>query len=105
MNDNAFITGSQVYGIPTDKSDIDVVVKMSPEDMINLCSLAGKDDVLEYGDGQTSIRFGKLNLIICYDDGPRFNNWKKGTEELKQTKPNTRDHAIFVFEELFTRES
>lgn len=104
MNDNAFLTGSQVYGTPTPESDIDLVVKMSHEEMLTLCGLVGAGTVEEYGDGQTTIRFGKLNIIICYDGDVRFDSWKKGTEELKKTKPNTRDHAIFVFDELFDKE-
>lgn len=101
---NAMVTGSRAYGVPTEKSDLDVVVKMSCDDAMILLALSEAQDVTRYRDGQLTLRFGKLNLIVCYENNERFNNWVKGTTELKTTKPNSREHAIYVFEELFSQE-
>jgi hypothetical protein len=106
----AFLTGSQAYGIPTEESDIDLVVEMDKDELHALYALASRygkqgSKVLEYGNGQASLRFGNLNLIVCYNAGERAENWKKGTEALKQLAPVPRTLAVAVFEELFGREA
>ena len=102
---NAFITGSQVYGTPTEESDVDLVIKMSQPECIRLLELLGSKDgisrVEEYGEGQATLRIEKLNLIICYDNPKRFSDWKEGTTKLIASAPNTREAAIEVFEDLF----
>ena len=101
----AFITGSHAYGTPRIDSDIDIVMLMSEMDMQKLLTLVGKSEFVDqYGDGQLSLRFGLLNLIICYDQ-QRYDNWKVGTELLKQSAPCTRESAIEVFEKLFETET
>jgi predicted nucleotidyltransferase len=104
---NAFLTGSQVYGEPTEESDIDLVVSMSQPETIDLLDLLhdkAKASVEEYGNGQATVRIGKLNLIICYENEERFSNWITGTKYLKKTKPNNRDFAVSVFKRLFSQE-
>lgn len=65
----AFLTGSQCYGKPDQyKSDIDLVVLVSPEDLdaIRQCKGVSEDepDNSKYANaGSASMRFGKLNLI------------------------------------------
>lgn len=94
---NAFLTGSQVYGKPTKESDVDLVVTVDFGTYKKLHSLAGVED------GET-IRFGKLNLILCLDDLEAA-VWKVGTEELKDTlerdrQPTNKVEAKKVFDRL-----
>jgi hypothetical protein len=90
------LTGSQVYGVPTEKSDIDVVL-MLPQALVEFLEL-----VSEQGStppGSTSLRFGRLNLIIP-DDWKSLAVWKEGTEKLKKRKPVSRGDAIELFTQL-----
>lgn len=93
---NSFLTGSQVYGTPTEKSDVDMVVLVSEKDRNIL--LANSDK------GTSKIVFGKLNLIILSKDNPaeveQFLLWKKGTEDLIARRPVTRDFAINYLDEI-----
>ena len=65
----AFLTGSQIYGTPTEKSDIDLVVLMDDEDRMTLHSLVGdseevvpaRQDFNGYGVGSLNLKFGRLN--------------------------------------------
>lgn len=84
---NAFLTGSRVYGTPRPDSDIDLVILVD--------GLTGDAlELLKEGDG--AIRFGRLNLIACYDKQD-FLNWKKGTDQLREIArlegPVTREQA------------
>lgn len=95
---NAFLTGSHVYGTPTEESDVDLVVFMEEREAAKLWGLQ---------DGEKNggvIRFGKLNIIPC-SSRERFNDWKRGTEELvKRSKelgrPMTRAEAVLMFNQL-----
>lgn len=89
---NAFLTGSQVYGTPTERSDVDLCVQMSWADMNLLTRFA--DSIS--GSLPDSQKFGKLNLLILEDW--KWRAWKRGTEELVARKPVTREEAIAVLE-------
>lgn len=89
---NAIVTGSRVYGEPTDKSDIDLVILVSEDDMMNLVGVASmqerqrdsKEPTPDYGIGAmaTSLRFGMLNLIVTTDP-LQFEVWRRGTKVIK----------------------
>lgn len=53
---NAFITGSQAYGTPTSKSDVDLVIYVDPETKQKLIDLSDH--------GKMPCKYGKLNLIM-----------------------------------------
>jgi predicted nucleotidyltransferase len=104
----AFLTGSRCYGEPREDSDVDVVVRCDHELGLLLRRFAdptppvgdGDGDGDEYG-GHVALRFGALNLILCYDD-ESFETWREGTDALlaehfNDWKPITRERAIEEF--------
>lgn len=103
----AFLTGSTVYGTPHKDSDIDLVVRLDVESTGKMAQfLKEKGEKLEhcdYGDGQTSIKIGALNLLVCHTD-KRYISWALGTEALKKERMAvgrlTRERAIEVFSSL-----
>ena len=105
----AFITGSQLYGKPTPKSDIDLVVMV---DYGDLCLLKSKaDKIVEDsqgsagGPGSASMMFGKLNLLATTEEDA-FAVWKLGTTKCinkarkKGLKPITRKEAVAIFSKM-----
>lgn len=80
----SFLTGSHVYGRPTAKSNIDLVI-MAEDTAISL--LQDQSESL----GQT-IRFGKLNIILCQSQ-KEYDAWKTTTERLEKVHRET--GAIF----------
>lgn len=86
---NSFLTGSQVYGIPTENSDIDMVVLVTESD---------REILKNNSELSNKIIFGKLNLILLSKEVPeevvRFHLWKQGTEDLIARRPVTRQYAI-----------
>lgn len=94
----AFCTGSRVYGIPKDKSDLDLVVLVSPEDALTICEMAdsveGAENVVRYNGTEFSARFGKLNLIGLTE--AKHGPWYRATEILKKQQPVTREKAVEV---------
>jgi hypothetical protein len=103
----AFITGSHAYGEPTAASDIDIVVLMTSKEMFQLQALAEIMEIENEPHGRTSetsehsvsIRFGRLNLIVCSQIAA-FQLWKDGTDVCRQARPVTRDHAVHIFRRL-----
>ncbi|MCI0537693.1 MAG: hypothetical protein L0Z50_20965 [Verrucomicrobiales bacterium] len=93
---NAFVTEGYVYGTPTEKSDIDLVICISKEDFALLESLADGDSK-GYGCHVGSLRFGKLNLV-CIDEC-EMEPWKAATDELIARKPVTREEAVKLIED------
>jgi len=69
----AFITGSHAYGEPTENSDVDLVVLVSPEDRDRLIRLSD--------DKSTPVRYGNINLIVPMSEA-EFHKWKLVTELL-----------------------
>lgn len=94
---NAFLTGSRVYGTPTEESDVDLVVQMTATEMDKLGWFAeeafGFD---EYGCGR-SFRFGKLNVIAISGD-KLFQLWKESTEACEAIKPVNKVEAKAIFQ-------
>jgi predicted nucleotidyltransferase len=94
---HAVLTGSQVYGTPTDASDIDLVVMMDEASATELKGL--HDQESSYPERKGSLRFGRLNLIIV-TDYRKFKAWRQGTAELIERKPVTREQAVELFKSL-----
>jgi len=70
----AILTGSHAYGAPTDHSDIDLVIRCENK----IADLLRKNsDVSPDG----SVRYGKLNLILCLEDD-QYKAWEEGTKDL-----------------------
>lgn len=90
---NAILTGSQVYGTPTESSDIDMVVLVSRETLELLSSLLNDDEKMPKkgnmnSDGelemtQLTARFGRLNLIAVTREED-WDAWRRGTDRLCQ---------------------
>jgi hypothetical protein len=79
----AFLTGSHVFGRPGPQSDIDLCILVDP-------GLANQ--LRDMSESTNTVRFGKLNLILCESD-LEFATWKMSTERLLQIKNAT--GAIF----------
>ena len=106
LANTSFITGSHAYGTPHEDSDVDLVVRMPVFPAMALAVLSGANqarlehELNEYqDDGSFSMRFGKLNLICCYDDRA-YANWLEGTSELSLRKPVTRGEACATFQRI-----
>lgn len=100
MSHLSFMTGSHVYGTPKPESDIDLVVRIEPDELEELRrSMNTTDPVDDYGTSH-SLRFGSLNLICCTTD-EWFEDWKQGTEVLAKKKPVEREEAVRVFKAIF----
>lgn len=111
---NSILTGSQVYGRPGPKSDVDLVVLLSPADIEKLRALAdpGSDAKPGNSDGgpqtidglSASLKFGRLNLI-CVADPLAFEVWRRGTRSLlieseRTSAPVPRELAVAFFDML-----
>ena len=100
--ENAFLTGSRVYGVPKNDSDIDLVVLVSAEDAVALTKMADRSDTTaeqEY-EGGISLHFGKLNLI-CETNPEKVKKWRAGTDLLQKIKPVSRTTAKTVLQDYF----
>lgn len=98
---NAFITGSRVYGKPKPDSDIDLVVFADYQTRTMLESMS--DDKPSDPFTPTTIRFGKLNVIVC-EDFDEFVAWRAGTREMllnliENGHKSTREEAKAKFDE------
>ncbi len=106
----AFLTGSQVYGTPTEMSDIDLVVLLSDEDRELLADLITEDEKKRrfnkidgyYGVDSLNLKFGRLNLIVAKDE-KEWQAWRAGTTTLLSQAPVTRDKAVETFKGLRER--
>ena len=103
MITKAFITGSHAYGEPTKKSDVDLVVFVSPETMVELRKLADRD-LSQTEEDYTklechSVRFGKLNVLCCITE-EAYRTWRRGTKRLKAQAPVSREFACDFFAKL-----
>lgn len=86
----AFLTGSRVYGTPTEDSDWDLVVLTTDATALALHDVFAPD---EPASRQGSIKVGKLNLILITNLA-EYGAWRAGTEQLKARAPVTREEAI-----------
>lgn len=77
IGNGAFVTGSFVYGKPTEKSDVDLAIRVDSEtaDFLRRMSENGKEPV----------RFGNLNLILCETD-EQYLAWAVGTLEMRESE-------------------
>jgi hypothetical protein len=95
MNE-AFVTGSQVYGVPHDESDVDLVIRIDKDQYEVLAAFADEEHLHEgITNSNPSLRFGQLNLICCLVDS-HFEGWRRGTNTLKSIKPVSRREAIIL---------
>lgn len=108
---NAFITGSHAYGQPTKDSDVDLVVFVEdPSEAETLRIAASRVGGVcqpdkDYPPHSMSLRFGRLNLIVCLEKG-MFKAWRDGTDQLIDETCQvfgsvSRERAVEVFEEKF----
>jgi predicted nucleotidyltransferase len=81
----ALLTGSRVYGRPTKKSDLDVVMLLTPFELATMEKQADEVEGNDYDTGDStskSLRFGNLN-VIALTDPVAFGVFEKGTKALK----------------------
>jgi len=98
MNQRPFLTGSHRYGKPTAESDIDLVVLIT-DDQITLEHLVLKSYTAKDNSPNSigeSIRYGKLNLIICTTD-ESYMQWYSATALCCLEMPVTKEHAKEIF--------
>lgn len=100
------LTGSQVYGRTRKSSDVDLVLRVTREEGRILEDKADPE-VREMNPRYPEspcwvsiIRYGDLNLILCYRDEEYF-QWDKSLKECKDkvarlNRPLTRDEAIEI---------
>lgn len=83
---NGFITGSRVYGVPTEESDLDLVICAGHEVTDKL------DEFSDHGPGASGgVVYGMLNIIAL--SPVEFQAWKEATEYLITIKPVSREQA------------
>lgn len=109
MIPDAFLTGSRVFGVPRDDSDVDMVVFLEEPAAAALTALADADtdtdeskprSASEHGPASRSLRFGKLNLIVV-TSRDWLEAWAAATAQCIARKPVTREQALPVFKGLF----
>lgn len=98
-----FITGSRAYGMPTEASDLDLVIRVTDGQYAALKALADEESGLRectnfYPPSSAPLRFGKLNLLCCMTDD-RYDQWSRALQKCKQEAPITRDRAIAIHKE------
>ena len=86
----AFLTGSHVYGLPHEASDVDLVIPGDVDLATRILSLVSEANA--GGSGPCCIQLGQLNLIILPPDVAEA--WKQATDELAIKRPVTRDEAV-----------
>lgn len=89
-----FITGSRVYGIPTEESDIDLVLPPNGNSDFKKIMVGFSDDQ------NIPIKYGRLNLILT-NELKQWELWLQATNELIAMKPVTREFAIEHITNLF----
>jgi len=93
----AFLTGSQVYGEPTQDSDVDLVIFTDVDTMLRLQALAETSQTASISGANThksaSIRFGKLNLTVVTNED-EWQAWRLATLALKAEAPVSKEHAV-----------
>ncbi len=92
---DSFITGSHVYGTPTEDSEIDLVVFVDE---------ATRDKLVELSEqGKFPVRYGKLNLLIATTP-EEYAVWKEGTAKLLELKEVigsvNKEQASVLFDQL-----
>jgi hypothetical protein len=93
----ALVTGSHVYGKPTEDSDVDLVVVADFDDTLGLRILWEGQNQGEETSAVGSMRFGNLNLILVEPD--EYDRWVKARERCLAEAPVTRSRAVEIHEE------
>lgn len=96
------LTGSRVYGLPDDDSDIDLVVMVNSytHDLLARFADQSNEKDPDYDRfGSRSLRYGKLNLI-CIFNPVEYEVWRKGTKALQRQAPVSRAYACRFFDKL-----
>lgn len=81
MSHLAFMVGSRVYGAPREDSDLDLVVRMTPDVAYELYKFAGQPM-----DGP--LHFGKLNIIPALDQD-QWEAWENGLLKVEMERNDT----------------
>jgi len=87
----AFLTGSRVYGIPREDSDIDMVILVSENDSETLKNISDT--------GKYPIQFASLNLILVKNQ-EEYNRWLLAMRRCLINKPVDRDTAILIHKQV-----
>jgi len=93
---SAVLTGSQVYGTPTEDSDVDLVVLCDEDTQARVAKLLTGEDpppIASGPRGGVSLKAGRLNLIFTALPD-EVEDWRHGTRELESRKPVTREEAV-----------
>lgn len=104
----SFLTGSRVYGIPHEDSDIDLVVFF--ENRTTYWQLSEFAEPIHPNnhpsasdeEAYPSLRFDSLNIIPVFES-ELYEAWKSGTEFLRDEKPVSKKRAYEVLEEFRQR--
>ena len=109
FNNQYFITGSQVYGCPNAKSDIDLAIYMPNQYLAELIyslrdpDKADLDEIdVQYDTRSYVCRFSNLNLLI-FTREDEFLAWKLATQQLLNGDPVSRDLAVKCIENYIDR--
>lgn len=87
----AFLTGSRVYGTPTEDSDIDLVI---------YCESSTKEKLIELSDsGKMPCMFGKLNIIFATNES-QYSAWKEACQECKELSPLPKETAFKIHDRI-----
>ena len=86
-----FITGSRVYGSPTEDSDLDIVIRCDRYVAAVLESLIGKCSS-DYDHESVSVQCGRINLHLCTTDR-EYDRWRLGTRSCEVVAPIDRETA------------
>lgn len=87
-----FLTGSRVYGTPTETSDLDVVIRCDPYVLAAIEALVGKS-AADYDHESISVQCGPVNLHLCPSDR-EYDRWKQGTRTCEVVAPTDRETAM-----------
>ena len=84
---NSFMTGSRVYGTPSNSSDVDLVVLMNQNEI---------NDLIAYSDlKRCPIRYGNLN-IIALNSLCEYHKWENAMIQCLTEAPVTRERAVEI---------
>lgn len=105
MSTPAFLTGSRAYGNPREDSDVDLVVLVDEADDNSTLDVIHAQSEAPDGHydahGSYSLRYGKLNLIVCTTQ-EAFDQWRASTNTsldrmMHLSRPLTREEAVAIF--------
>lgn len=79
----AKLTGSRVYGNPTENSDVDLLIYLPSNESKVLKDSADEIKIPQENWSSTSLRYSNLNIILCHDL-ETYETWKEGTLRLEE---------------------